>query len=222
MKVYNICKDYTMTSKERMYALYNLVRYVINQNIDGDFVECGIWKGGSCMLIAHTLLKMGVTNRHIYLYDTFKGMTIPTKYDKLVSNDKVYAKDKWHKNIKDDGNEWCYVSLDEVQKNMKSTEYPVENIHYIKGDVQQTIPKHSSTSISLLRLDTDWYESTKHELEQLYPLISIHGVLIVDDYGHWAGSKKAVDEYFNEKNVLFNRIDYCGISHIKMENGKSN
>ena len=215
--IYDLCKEYTMTSKERMYALYKSVEYIVMNRIPGDFVECGVWRGGSTMLIAYTLLELNETNRKIYLYDTFDGMIQPTEFDHEVLNSEVQASDIWLKEQKEDYNKWCYASLSEVKNNMALTKYPQGNLFFIMGKVEETIPETMPLQISILRLDTDWYESTKHELIHLYPLLSKNGVLIIDDYGHWAGSKKAVDEYFNNTQILLNRIDYTGRIGIKIE-----
>jgi len=217
IRIYNKCKKYTMTSKERMYALYKAVEYIINAKIHGDFVECGVWRGGSAMLIAYTLLELNTTNRKIYLYDTFKGMTEPREDDYSVSNKDIRAINKWKKEQKKDYNKWCYASLSEVKNNMALTRYPDNNIILVKGKVEETLPKTIPHKIAILRLDTDWYESTKHELIHLFPLVSKNGVLIIDDYGVWAGSKKAVDEYFSNKPILLNRIDDSGRIGIKIE-----
>jgi len=216
-RIYDRCKKYTMTSKERMYALYKSVEYIIKNNILGDFVECGVWRGGSTMLIAYTLLELNITNRKIYLYDTFEGMTRPTDSDHRVANNKVRASDKWKKEQKKDHNNWCYASLSEVKNNMGLTKYPRNNIVFTKGKVEETIPKTIPSKIAILRLDTDWYESTKHELIHLFPILLQNGVLIIDDYGYWAGSKKAVDEYFSNGQILLNRIDNTGRIGIKIE-----
>ena len=208
-KIYDKCKKYTMTSKERMYALYKSVEYIINSKIPGDFVECGVWRGGSTMLIAKILLELNATDRKIYLYDTFEGMSEPTEDDYIVANKSISAKNMWKKEQKEN-NQWCFSPLSEVKNNMLSTGYPKDNIVYVKGKVEDTIPKTMPSKISLLRLDTDWYESTKHELIHLFPTLANGGVLIIDDYGCWAGSKKAVDEYFSDSIILLNRIDYTG------------
>ena len=217
-EIYKICKNFTATSKERMYAVYKAIEYIINSKIPGDFVECGVLKGGSAMVIAHTLIKMKETNRKIYLYDTFEGMSKPSDKDRRIS-DGTSAINKWKKQQKKRYNKWCFVPLSEVKKNLFSTRYPQKNLIFIKGKVEDTIPKYIPSKIAILRLDTDWYESTKHELNYLYPLLIKNGVLIIDDYGHWAGSKKAVDEYFTENNIsiLLNRIDYGGRIGIKNE-----
>ena len=102
---------------------------------------------------------------------------------------------------------------------MNSTGYDQGLVHLVKGRVEETIPEHAPDSIAFLRLDTDWYESTKHELEHLFPRLSRHGVLIVDDYGHWKGARKAVDEYFaeNKIKILLSRVDYTGRVAVKLE-----
>ena len=172
LKIYNKCEKLGMNTKERMYALYKSVQYIINSKIDGDFVECGVWKGSNPMLIAYTLLEFGVTNRKIYLYDTFEGMSEPTKEDVLVSNKNVHAIDKWKKEQKEDYNKWVYASLNEVKRNVFLTKYPKKNFIFVKGKVEETIPKIISSKIAILRLDTDFYESTKHELINLFTLLS--------------------------------------------------
>lgn len=209
-KIYHTCKEHTMTSKERMYSLYAAVQYIIHANIPGDFVECGVWRGGSAMLIACTLYELKITNRKIYLYDTFKGMTEPIADDYRVSAQGASALEKFRNNQQVGYNAWCYAPYEQVRNNMSLTPYPMENIVFIEGDVENTIPSIIPEVIALLRLDTDLYESTKHELTYLYPLLSEKGILIVDDYGHWAGCKKAVDEYFIDRSILLNRIDYTG------------
>jgi hypothetical protein len=192
-RIYNLCKEYTMISRERCYSLYTSTMYAA-KNMKGDFVECGVWRGGAAMIIAHTLIELGVTNKKIYLYDTFEGMDEPTDKDTHVANKNLTARSLWLKNKKANHNEWCYASFDEVKKNMESTKYPKNNIVYIKGKVEDTIPDTVPRLISVLRLDTDLYESTKHELEYLYPKVENGGVIIFDDYGTWGGSKLATDE----------------------------
>lgn len=199
-----------MDSVERMYALYKATKYTVTANIPGSFVECGVWKGGASMVIALTLLKMGVNDRKLYLYDTFTGMPKPSK-DDISSMTGLKAKNFWH-------DHWCDASLDEVKKDLAITKYPVKNIVFVKGLVEETLLKVIPSSIALLRLDTDWYKSTRVELVHLFPRLSKNGVLLIDDYGAWAGAKKAVDEYFEEiKNpILLNRIDYTGLIGVKI------
>lgn len=204
MGIYNRCRSHTLTTKERMYALYKAVQYVIGAGIPGDFVECGVWAGGSSMVIAMTLVSLNVTDRELYLYDTFSGMTEQTKEDFHVENKDIKEYDP------------SCVPIDRVKKNMESTVYSTDHIIYVKGKVEDTIPGQIPKGIALLRLDTDWYESTRHELVHLFPLVSHGGVVIVDDYGAWAGSKKAVDEYFSQSPILLNRIDHDSRIGIKI------
>ena len=213
-RIISTAKPFTGTSIERMAALINAVTYITRHGIPGDIAECGVWRGGSMMTIALTLLALGDKSRSLYLYDTFEGMSSPTEYDK--SGDGVSAEEQLRREPKGTG-VWCYASLDDVRANILSTGYPEKNIHLIKGKVEDTIPRTIPSSLSLLRLDTDWYESTKHELTHLYPLLQAKGVVIIDDYGHWEGARKAVDEYFQERGeaVYLHRIDYTGRSLVK-------
>ncbi len=216
-EIYNLCSQYTMTSVARMYALYCSVAYVLSNNIKGSFVECGVWRGGSAMLIAKMLNNRKITDRKIYLYDTFEGMSKPTNADLDYSgrsasellNENVHNKEE---------SVWCLADLADVQRNLSLTGFQESNLVYVKGTVETTIPAALPEGrIALLRLDTDWYESTKHELNHLFPLLELNGVLIIDDYGHWEGCRKAVDEYFAEHKtcILLNRIDYTGRIGVK-------
>jgi len=211
-------RPYTMTSIERLYGLIEAVKYVVKYNIPGDFVECGVWKGGSMMAIAETLIQLGVTDKQLYLYDTFAGMTAPTEEDKDQLERDAAAQLQEDADKKEESAVWAFSSLEEVKNNISKINYPAANIHFIEGDVLQTIPGNTPHSIALLRLDTDWYESTKHEIEYLYPKLQSKGVLIIDDYGFWKGSRKAVDEYIERNNiqVLLNRMDETGRIAIKL------
>lgn len=216
INIYNSVVDCTMTSPERVNALIEAVKYVVSNNINGAMVECGVWKGGSTMAIALTLKELGDATRDIYLYDTFSGMNAPTDDD--ISCTGAMAYEEFNKTkISEDTSYWCNSPLDEVKNNVYNTGYPKEKFHFIEGKVEDTIPGYLPKEIALLRLDTDWYESTKHELHHLFPLLKKNGVIIIDDYGHWKGARKAVDEYISENNIqiLLNRIDYTGRIAIK-------
>ena len=211
------CKPFTMTSSARLWATISSSKYVLNNNIRGAFVECGVWRGGSAMAMAKiaTLLHC---DRDIYLFDTFEGMTKPSSFDKDRSGES--AGSLLDKTKKSDGNSvWCIASINDVKSNIAGTCYPSEKVHYIKGDVCATLEDATNlpAEISLLRLDTDWYESTKKELEVLFPRLSKGGVCLIDDYGHWQGAKKAVDEYLNEQGIvpLLHVTDYTGRAFIK-------
>lgn len=215
--LYEACKAYTLIHVERMYSLYKAVQYVVKKGVPGDFVECGVWKGGASMMMAMTLKKMGDTGRTLYLYDTYAGMAKPTAEDKATMPGARAVDDIWEQNQKGDHNEWCYGPLDGVKAAMARTGYPADKIVYVKGMVEDTIPKTVPGKIALLRLDTDWYSSTKHEMEHLYPLLVRDGILILDDYGYWAGARKAADEYLASRGevILLHRDDYSGATGIK-------
>lgn len=215
-KIYPSCKDFTMTSVERMKALHKATVYISEYHVPGDLVECGVWKGGSAMMMATTLVAHRDISRNIFLYDTYAGMTKPEAKDREISTGKL-AMEKWKRNERGEYNNWCYAALKMVKLNMNKTKYPPERIRFVKGGVESTIPKISPEKISLLRLDTDWFASTYHELRYLYPLLVSGGILIVDDYGHWTGAKKAVDKYFREQKLPFDfeKIDYSGLIGVK-------
>lgn len=215
MDIYESCKAYTMTSQARCYALYKAVHYCVAANVSGDFVECGVWRGGNAMLIAKTLHALNVTDRTIYLYDTFAGMSEPTEHDAKVGSAASDTRRSWHQQQRTDHNTWCYADLEEVQANMATTHYPETQVQYVVGKVEDTLLHTTPEKIALLRLDTDWYESTKVELEILYPTLATKGVLLIDDYGSWAGARKAVDEYFATKPILLNKIDNTGHIGVK-------
>lgn len=214
--IYETCKPYTKTSKERMYAMYKATEYIEEASIQGAIVECGVWRGGSSMVGALYLSKNNINERDFYLYDTYKGMVEPTEKDVTLKRGAP-AKDRWESGKRDGYNAWAYAPLDEVKKNMESTGYPGNKFNYIEGMVEDTILKISPKNIAILRLDTDWYKSTKHELVHLFPLISDGGVLIIDDYGCFKGAKDAVDEFIRENNVciLLHRVDSSGRVGIK-------
>ncbi|MFM1770159.1 MAG: hypothetical protein RJA22_2688 [Verrucomicrobiota bacterium] len=208
---------FTATSKSRMIGLMDAVRYVVQNRIEGSLVECGVWRGGSSMLAALTLQDLGETSRDLYLFDTFEGMSEPTAKDVMFDGTSADALLKTSERREDLDNYWCVGSLENVRRNMRSTGYPEARLHFVKGKVEDTVPGQAPGQIALLRLDTDWYESTKHELEHLYPRLAPNGVLIIDDYGHWQGAREAVDEFFSKQKLkpFLNRLDYTGRLLIK-------
>lgn len=204
-------RPYTMTSPERIFALANAVRWVADEKLPGSIVECGVWRGGSMMATARTLLSRGIDDRELYLFDTFEGMSAPTKEDKDFRGESADGKFNDTK-LSEDSSDWCRASIEDVTANLAKTGYPTERVHFIKGKVEDTIPQGAPDQIALLRLDTDWYSSTRHELVHLWPRLISGGVCIIDDYGYWAGARQAVDEYLAEHNIraLMHRIDDTG------------
>ena len=195
MNLYRQVAPYTMTTPESIAALADAVRHVVAERIPGTVVECGVWRGGSMMAVAKTLLELGSTEMDLYLLDTFEGMTDPTERDTdpagRSAGSLLAAEAPTPESYL-----WARAPLDGVRSALASVGYPSERLHFVEGPVEETVPEQAPERIALLRLDTDWYESTRHELEHLYPRLSPGGVLIVDDYGHWQGAREAVDEYF--------------------------
>jgi len=213
-----LCKKFSMTSYERMYATLSATKYVIHNQIQGDFVECGVWRGGNSILMAMTLSQMDIKDRKIFLFDTFEGMTEPSKHDKDDSG--LPASRLLEKADKGNGeNIWCIASIEDVKKNFDCSGYPEEMVQLVKGDVGITLKdeRNLPKEIAVLRLDTDWYESTKIELEILFPRLVKGGVCLIDDYGHWQGARKAVDEYLQKNEIypLMHVTDYTGRVFIK-------
>lgn len=220
-QIYARCAPFTMTSPERMYGLYEAVRHVIRDGVAGDVVECGVWRGGSSMLAAETLLMLG-QSRDIWLYDTFEGMPEPSERD--VDHQGLQVAERWDEIKRDrSSNVLALASREEAETNLARTALPSERLHFVAGRVEATIPAETPERIAILRLDTDWFDSTYHELVHLYPRLAVGGVLIVDDYGHWQGARAAVDRYFDEigGGPLLTRLDYTGRLAVKLRDVSS-
>ncbi len=215
LPVYAACAPYTLTSIERVYALWQAVGYVTRHGIAGDIVECGVWRGGSMMAAAQTLLALGDSERTLWLYDTYEGMSEPT--DRDVNRGDRAARRRWERAQREGHNAWNYAPLDDVRRHVLSTGYPASGVRFVKGKVEDTIPGAVPERIAILRLDTDFYESTYHELLHLYPRLAPRGVLLLDDYGHWRGAREAVDRFLAEQRppILLDRIDYSGRIAVK-------
>ncbi len=202
---------YTLTSQERIAAVCTATEYVIREEIPGSFVECGVGRGGSMMAMALTLKRLGITDRDLYLFDTFTGMPKPTEAD--VDFAGLAYLDHWPFPAEGFGS----VPLEDVEGAMATTGYDPAHLHFVPGDVLETVPHRAPSQIALLRLDTDWYESTRHELIHLYPRLALGGVLVIDDYGHLEGARKATDEYFEGHRIMLHRIDYTGRMGVKQD-----
>jgi O-methyltransferase len=211
ISIYNSAILLTRSTELRAISLMKSVRYIIENNIPGDFIECGVAQGGSALIILSMLQELGVSDRHLYLYDLFgerphyKGNDIEIDSKKSVAD--YYG--EFDRGVKSVMKNWQFYSMNEVKKNLSKAEYPEHLIHFIKGDVLETIVTERHPAIALLRLDTDFYDSTTAELNRLYSSVSSGGVVIIDDYGHWQGAKNATDEFFQKQEFrpLLNIVD---------------
>jgi O-methyltransferase len=213
-RILRIVGPFTKTSAERLVALIRATHYVVDNEVPGSFAECGVWRGGSMMAVALALQDAGDTSRTLYLYDTFEGMTAPTLLDRDFAGQPASVRAPRT-------GPWLRVGLDEARDNLLSTGYPAEQLRFVAGKVEETIPATIPQSLALLRLDTDWYQSTHHELLHLYPLLQPKGILIIDDYGHWEGARRATDEYLKQAGacMYLHRIDYTGRIGVKLPPG---
>jgi hypothetical protein len=185
-----LVKPYTKSTPERLASMADALRAIEEEEIPGDIVECGVWRGGNIMLA-----RLMCPQRVCWIYDTFDGMTEPGPFD--VKRDGERAIDRWHAK-QAGGTKWDAVSLDELQAGFVAIGLSMEKIHFVSGRVENSLQVVRPFRVAILRLDVDWYEPTKAALQALYARVVRKGFLIVDDYGHWMGCKKAVDEYFGK------------------------
>lgn len=197
--IHQAVKPDTKISRMGVYANLQAVTYVCENGLPGAVVETGVWRGGSIKAMLLQLLALGDAERDVYLFDTFAGMTAPSATDLALEGKQL--QDSWARQQHDDHNEWCFAPLETVEAVLATTAYPTERLHLVKGDVRDTVPATASSigHIAVLRLDTDWYESTKVEIEYLYDLLVPGGVMIIDDYGRWEGQRQAVDAFFTAR-----------------------
>ncbi len=191
------------------------IKYILAKQIEGVIIECGVGDGHFENIWIDELMKHQEV-RDIYLYDTFGGLVKPTAYDYTCKNAVLYKMSKeevlntWKNKVIDETvNDWCYTPLEKVQQRLNSKGYPQDKLHYVVGDVMETLKDSSQIpdKIAILRLDTDWYESSKFELEQMYDKVVTGGVIIFDDYFHWDGQRRATDDFFKSRNLFYKAVD---------------
>lgn len=221
-------KKLSLVSPQRLFATLMSCLYVCESGIKGAFVECGVWRGGNAIIAADVFGRHGKDDR-VILFDTFTGMTEPCAHDFDIRRGKS-ARLRFEQDQRAARNQWAsalvrvlyprrrpYATLDEVRRNFSDAGIRQDRVDFVEGDVNETLNVEANlpAAISVLRLDTDLYESTKKELEVLWPRVVSGGIMMIDDYGHWAGAKKAVDEYFNGRRPFFHYIDHTGRLTIK-------
>jgi len=215
-KIVRIISKHTLTDLPAQWALYKAIEYIVRNKIPGDIVECGVWNGGSILLAAYALIHFGDTSRRLYLYDTFEGMPKPDLVDVNYNGDLALA--AWHE-FRCQGQIWGFGgTMAMVWDVVRIAGYPPEHILFVKGMVEDTLPSTLPECISILRLDTDLYSSTYHEFVHAYPILSRGGILIVDDYGSFMGSRKATDQYISENALplFLTRINHGAYLAVKL------
>lgn len=215
-KAVSVIKRNTMVSFERLATLWLQVQHLDKYEIVGDLVECGVWRGGSAgmMALAH-LYSRPNTSRHLHLFDSWQGLPEPDReLDGALA--VKYSGGANRGALEPIGQ--CVAALDEVRQLLeREIGYPAERIHYHVGWFQETLARTQVEKIALLRLDGDWYESTKICLEELYPRVAKGGIIVLDDYGYWSGCRKATDEFIEQLSepVMLHHIDVDGRYFVK-------
>lgn len=193
--------SYTKSDSVRLASMVDALIAVDRDGVCGDVVECGVWRGGN-VILARLMSPL----RTCWLYDTFDGMTEPDE-ELDVKRSGERAIDRF--NMKQAGGmKWDAVSVDEVRKNFEEVDLDPGEVNFVVGPVEETLRHVVPAAVALLRLDVDWYSPTRIAMEVLYPKIVSGGFLIVDDYGHWMGCRKAVDDYFGELVPMHCDVDY--------------
>jgi O-methyltransferase len=201
-------QPHTKSTPVRLGSMYEALLAIDAEEIPGDVVECGVWRGGNIMLA-----RLVSPARECWLYDTFNGMPEPDhEFDRKRPHDDgrlgELAIDRYRAKEKG-GTRWDKVSLVDVQQQFLEMNLLDDRIHWIEGEVESTLlDRPLPDIIAILRLDLDWYWPTKVSLEQLYPRLADRAFLIIDDYGHWMGCKKAVDDFFADGRPEMRQIDY--------------
>lgn len=215
-------RPYTMTTVQRIEAVISATHHVVDHEIPGAFVESGVWMGGSIMAAARTLVERGVTDRDLYLFDTYEGLPPPGEHDRIAGAEQSGAESYAELTAASGDIAYLEAPVDQVRANVALTGYPMDRVHTIQGMVEDTIPANTPEQVAFLRLDTDFYSSTKVEMENLFPRVSANGILILDDYGYLEGARKAVDDYLATYPfpVFLHRIDTTGRLVVKPNEGK--
>lgn len=201
-RLYRSIRPYTVSSNARLRGLYRAVRHVVTKNVVGDVVECGVGRGGSAALMGLTLKHLDA-QRILWVFDTFEGLPPPTLDDPDPELAKRYTGE-------------CRGELDEVLALFARLGISM-NTRFVKGLFQATLPACGVEKIGVLHIDGDWYESVKVCLEHLYDRVTSGGIIQIDDYGHWAGARKAVDEFLREhpSQIVLQKLDYTGRQFVK-------
>ena len=201
-------KPFTMTSEKRLRQTIDTIDYIVKNNIEGDIIEVGVWRGGTVMAMVMKLIQLGVSNRHVHLYDTFEGMTDASEKDVNPQGDMAGPLMEAFPSLK------CIASIEEVMYNISCAGYPIEFIHFHKGDIRKVDLNIIPEKIACLRLDIDWYELYKFCLSVFEPHVQPGAPITIDDYGYWSGCKEAVDEYLEDTKEII-KIDGVGVYWYK-------
>lgn len=201
-KAYLAVRPYTMSGNARLKALYDSVERVAAGGIPGDVVECGAARGGSAALLGLAIRDFGFPRR-LWVFDTFEGIPAPTAadpdYDIAVQYTGQFRGE--------------LQAVADLMQRLGIT----EDVRLIKGRFEETLRSSNTGHIAVLHIDGDWYQSVRTCLDSLYDRVSSGGIIQIDDYGHWAGARKAVEEFLSERDlpVHLGYVDYTGRQFTK-------
>ena len=201
-RLYKTVRPYTMSGNSRLRGLYMAIRHVMARGIPGDIVECGTARGGSAALMG-LVLKDALADRMLWVFDTFEGIPPPTTADPDYTIAALYTGD-------------FRGELGEVEALFRRLGI-LDRARLVKGLFEDTVPGSEVGAIAVLHLDGDWYESVKICLDHLYDRVSRGGIIQIDDYGHWEGARRAVDEFMADRRIPgpLHYIDYTGRQLVK-------
>jgi hypothetical protein len=191
---------HTMVGLKRLENIQFCAEDIIKRNVRGDFIETGVWRGGSTIFMRAILKAYDITDRRVWVADSFEGLPVP--------NTDLYPIDG---KLRFDRVKYLAVSLEDVKNNFKKYNLLDDQVVFLKGWFKDTIPNAAIKEIALLRLDGDMYESTIDVLNHLYPKLSIGGYIIIDDYKIQA-CRKAVEDYRARHKITEKIIDIDGVS----------
>jgi len=207
-----LVESHTMLSYQRLVTLWQQVRYLDRAGIQGALIECGTWKGGAAAMMALAHRQSGTPHRELHLFDSFEGLPEP---DRAHDGDMAvqYAGARASGILRSIGK--CVGALEDNRHAVGAiAKYPASLTHFHVGWFQETLRALPAgvADIALLRIDGDWYESTKICLDVLFPQVVSGGIVVIDDYGKWSGCRKAVDEFMARlpRPLLLNHIDAAG------------
>jgi len=192
--IVQIVQPFTLVGSERIRNLCRLARCIESLRIPGDVVECGVFNGGTSAILAHFATHSRL-ERTVWLFDSFAGMPDTTEEDREAARAEVGT---------------TVGNIQKVIQVLKMVNADLTRVHTIKGWFDDTFPSVKIERIALLNIDADWYESVKLCLNTFYDAVTPGGYVSIDDYGHWPGCKRAVDEFFATRNLTYNlqRVDY--------------
>jgi len=201
-RVKRIVGPFTLVGPERVENLYKLACRIEKERIPGDFVECGVYHGGTAGVMAFWAARSTIS-RVVWLFDSFEGMPNTTLEDGEAASE--YVGD-------------VVGSIEKVNTVLKRVGANMNQVHIVKGWFKDTFISVDIPKIALMNIDADWYESVKLCLEKFYDFVVPGGIVSIDDYGHWPGCKQAVDEFFTSRGLSYelHPVDYTARWFQKM------